>query len=224
MPIRGDRLRAVLRRDQLTVAGFARKHGIQQQTLDYIYRGKTKRCRESLIARLSYALAVPEHWLTGEIDTIDALANTTVAAVEDRYVAAFPLAWRDLRAQINDVADRERLPRATRDRIEIAMLQLTNPRMWSWTLFGLDPRKSATEHGPVTQYEDAGVPRSAASVGAELDDWLRATLADVLSVILLPWFRKEATLNVRALCAAVPRPRRPSAGAARRRKGGLTPS
>ena len=210
LPIRGDRLRVAINRAELTVAGFARTHHLQQQTLDYIVRGKTKRCRGSLVARLSHALAVPEDWLTGEIDVLDRADGAAFRTAEaDRYVAAFPLAWRALIDQVHDVAHREQIPRATRDRIEYAILHLTNPRMWTWTLFGLDPRKSATEHGPVAQYNDTGRLRSAASVGAELDDWIRATLADVLSAILLPWFRNEATLNVRALCAAAPRPPKP---------------
>jgi transcriptional regulator with XRE-family HTH domain len=173
--ISGVRLRIALQHSGLGLADLARKVGDARQTLDYIVRGKTKRCRASRRAAIARALGSPDEWLGGADEGgMDWLVGRLAGRPQgDRAVNR--LGRRCERALQRDGAP---LPNATG-----LLLNLAGPAYWRGRLLEELPLD-------LREYADLGK--------LELDI-AQTALANAFEAILQPWLTGQARLDYRAL-------------------------
>lgn len=76
VPIDGQHLKALIEASEWTIPALAAemrhrgKAGASRQTIDYICRGRNKKCRAPLRKELARELNVPEKWLSGELERL----------------------------------------------------------------------------------------------------------------------------------------------------------
>lgn len=181
VPIRGDRVRAALKRADMTVSALARRVGASQARLDLIVRGKTKRCRRSVRAAIANAFAVTVGVLGDETDRN--VLPPQFRDWEEQDLVETPLAFR--------VFWRAQCKAATRDKLAVyadgyvpGLDQLVNPAYWRSRLLAMpEGEESLTLEG----------------LSPADRDHVGALLADAMLLILKPWFVGQARLKTRAL-------------------------
>lgn len=193
VPIRGDLLKALIRRAGYTVMGFAKEVGEDQRTLDSIVRGQVKRCRKSRRDRLAKKFGVPPEWLGGEQrylgyasyfvgDEPDVPAAWQFAQhrLAEQCVQAW---WRDMVAAHPELANT-----AAEDRERMIM-------RLPWHLFygllvGEVWRSQLLTDRPTG---------CAQTLSAENRDEFTTCLVTALKCLLQPWFDGEAQLEYRMI-------------------------
>ena len=173
--ISGKRVRAALQHSGLSLPELADRLDEKRQTLDYIARGKTRRCRRSRRAAIAHALAVPEEWLGGGGEggmdwLLGRLADTLQG---DRAINRL---GRRCEAAVR--RDGSPAPHATG-----LLLQLALPAHWRSVLFHELPPE-LVECGDLPELER---------------DLARTALANAIEAILRPWLTGQAKLDYQAL-------------------------
>ena len=191
VPVRGDRFNAALDFHGLTVSALARRIDEAQQTLDYIARGKTKKCRLSRRDRIARALRVPPRWLGGQLRTLDtwnrfddddprALSSRAQLA-EARLKDLVVRAWRrDVQAAEPILQPSSREYRDMRYWLEKTISTWLNPWKWQRRLL-VQPAEAEC------------------SVTEEMWEVLVEGLATALEATLEPWLSGNAQLDYGAL-------------------------
>lgn len=180
VPIDGARVREALDLSGRSLPELARQLGERRQTLDYVVRSATTRCRQGRRAAIARALGVSDAWLGGAGDAgmewlVGRLMGTSQA------LRAINRLGRRCEAALQ--RDGRPLLNAT------SMLQLlTLPDYWRGALMSeLSPELFACEDlGPLER------------------DLVKTALANALEAILRPWLTGHARLDYRALERLVP--------------------
>lgn len=175
VPISGERVKAALLHSGLTLPELARQLGNKRQTLDYIVRSKTKRCRQSRRAAMARALAVSPEWLGGVGEGGMEWLLGRLAGKPRSHLAINRLG-RLCEAAVE--RDGRPVPNATG-----LLLKLALPDHWRGVLFDELP------HDLLGCEDLAGLER----------DLAKTALANVFEVILRPWLTGQATLNYKAV-------------------------
>ncbi len=178
VPVRGDRIRAALKRSSWTTSDLARRVGAKQQTVDLIVRGVTSRCRRSLRARLADALAVPISVFGDELSA-DELREAPFG--DYAGLVETPLALRTIYRACNRAAFRDRLPVDAAGDFR-GIDELLNPTYWRSLLLAISPKheKRCADLGDLSSGER---------------DRLGALLADAMTLLLKPWFDGRARVK-----------------------------
>ena len=167
-------MRIALQHSGLGLADLARKVGDARQTLDYIVRGKTERCRASRRAAIARALGSPDEWLGGEGEGgMDWLIGR-LAGRPQGNLAINRLGRRCERALQRDGAP---VPNATG-----LLLNLASPASGA----------AAIEELPSELLECTDLGK----LGLDIS---QTALANAFEAILLPWLTGQARLDYRAL-------------------------
>ena len=187
VPIRGDRIRAALKRSGLSVSALARRVRAKQQTVDLIVRGKTSRCEQDLRATLARALGTSVAVLGGEEDPKLAFL-AFVGDAED--LAETPIALRLFYLACSHAARRDKLV-VDAGFVPPQIRSLVSPAYWRAQLL-------ETIEAQLLADPDLGLST------AERDR-LYSLLADAMGLLLKPWFDGRAGLSKRFRSKATPR-------------------
>jgi transcriptional regulator with XRE-family HTH domain len=175
VPMSGERMHAALQHSGLGLADLARKLGQTRQTLDYIVRGATKRCRRSRRAAIARALAVPDEWLGGSGEGGMDWLLARLGGKRQSHLAINRLGRRCEGALQRDGSP---VPNAIG-----LLLKLALPGHWRSVLLHELPEE-------LIECRDL----------RELErDIAQTALANAFEAILQPWLTGEATLDYRAL-------------------------
>ncbi len=195
--VRGHRVRAAIEVGlRTTVNAAASKLGTSQQTLDYVVRGRNKRCRRSVVTRLARrAEGVTFDWLTGKADFLpgatyrgddvlpgpgtpvsDALARSQV--IESRLWRKCEDALRrDIQKSLGNSANQDDVRRE----LFYAFRDLLHPIRWHLLL--------------LVQRHDGTINDTRSPVRPSEWEAIVEGLASALEAILTPWFRGRAELD-----------------------------
>jgi transcriptional regulator with XRE-family HTH domain len=173
-PIRGDRVRAALNRSGWSVSELARKVGAKQPGIDLIVRGKTKRCRRSLLRRIAKVLGASVSVLDGSPD------GTPWPSVFDDLHAT-PIAFRVFFRAVQRSAWRDKMS-VYSNGFPPGLEELVDPAYWRRQLLSARPK----ELQKILALEDLSLVEQ---------DRLGAMMADVMLLALKPWFEGRATLK-----------------------------
>lgn len=189
MPIVSTRLRAAIRINGVSEKKLATAIGVSQQRLNRFARGEGKRCRQSMRDALAERLGVNPDWLGGELKWLpfasyfegadpDALALSQL--VEARFTNTFEKAFRrDMRREYPD-SDVEVAKYKEWGWIAVASIpELTDPQGWRNLLLRWE----------------GDLPWR---LTPDLDDATEA-LAKAFMIILEPWLKDRASLDMRGL-------------------------
>lgn len=185
VPIRGDRVRDALKRSAWSVMQLHRRTGpteqtrVKQQTLDLIVHGKQLRCARSTRAKIAKALATPVAVLGGEE------ADFLPAAFRESYerdLAETPIEQRMFWLAAVEAGTRDQLTVGS-DGFPGGVWELAQPEHWRRALLTVAPGHERE----IMELED---------LSSRERDRLRAMLADVMALLLKPWFEGRARLKL----------------------------
>lgn len=177
VPISGERMRAALQHSGVTLPELVRRLGDRRQTLDYIVRGKTDRCRRSRRTAIAKALGVPAEWLGGGPE---GGMDWLFAQLAGRPQSQLAINRLGRRCEAALQRDGSPVPDATGDLLMLALLS-----HWRGVLFEELPPE-------LLECEDLPGPER---------DIAETALANAFETALRPWFTGQGKLDYRALHA-----------------------
>lgn len=196
----GRRVEAILEHRGMSVSELAERIGDNQQTIDLIKRGVTKKCRRFRLENIARELDVPPEWLMGELKMLpdttwhpikDADGNWVLNAEgrgifeEDYDVPPLRQIAQSAFAQLCRTALVNHRPAAERDTLQSVLSSiLVDPLIW---------------RGKLLNY-----PAGGRLTAEDQDDEAVVALSQAFSIILQPWFRGEVSLNADHLGNVLP--------------------
>ncbi len=198
VPVVADRLNAAIRLRGLSVNGLAKAAGIQQATVDLVVRGVSRKTQEDRLARIADVLQVPFEWLTGEWrllphafypkDVVDGQKEPTLPSLEQ-------LVEHDFNSRCAGAVARD-WPKDDQAWLLEAVLQtLIAPGSWRHLLVRSRPNPTPRVRRRPSAEEVSRLNQEA----AERERQAMMCLSKAFQIILGPWLKGDAALDVRAL-------------------------